>query len=41
MEDVTIDAGKPLNAQNLKSMGVIESVLEIPTLDTSSEALKD
>ncbi|XP_050908526.1 uncharacterized protein LOC127122190 [Lathyrus oleraceus] len=41
MEDVTIDIGRPLNAQNLKSMGVIEQVRTKPTLDTSWEALKD
>lgn len=41
MEDVTVDVGKPLNARNLKSMGVIERVLARPTLDTSWEALND
>lgn len=41
MEDVTVDVGKPLNARNLKSKGVIERVLVKPTLDTSWEALKD
>ncbi|XP_050908947.1 uncharacterized protein LOC127122692 [Lathyrus oleraceus] len=41
MEDVTVDVGKPLNAKNLKSMGVIDRVLVRPTLDTSYEALKD
>lgn len=35
MEDVTVDTGKPLNSQNLKSMGIIERVLVKPTLDTS------
>ncbi|XP_050909443.1 pollen-specific leucine-rich repeat extensin-like protein 2 [Lathyrus oleraceus] len=41
MEDVTVDIGKPLNACNLKSMGVIEKVRAKPTLDISWEALKD
>lgn len=41
MEDVTVDIGKPLNAKNLKSMGVIDRVLVKPTLNTSWEALKD
>ncbi|XP_050888866.1 uncharacterized protein LOC127094034 [Lathyrus oleraceus] len=41
MEDVTIDIGRPLNAHNRKSMGVIEKVREKPSLDTSWEALKD
>lgn len=41
MEDVTVDIGKPLNARNLKSMGIIERVLVKPTLDTSWKALKD
>ena len=41
MEDVTVDIGRPLNAHNLKSMGVIEQVRAKPTLDTSWEALKD
>ena len=41
MEDVTLDVDKPLNARNLKSMGVIDKVLVKPTLDTSWEALKN
>lgn len=41
MEDVTVDIGRPLNARNLKSMGVIEQVRVKPSLDTSWEALKD
>ncbi|XP_050890628.1 uncharacterized protein LOC127096043 [Lathyrus oleraceus] len=41
MEDVTIDTRRPLNARNLKSIGVIEKVRAKPTLDTSWEALKD
>ncbi|KAI5430207.1 hypothetical protein KIW84_034689 [Lathyrus oleraceus] len=41
MEDVTIDTRRPLNAWNLKSMGIIDQVRAKPTLDTSWEALKD
>ena len=41
MEDVAIDVGKPINAKNLKSMGILEKVNVRPTLDTSWEALKD
>ncbi|XP_050915941.1 uncharacterized protein LOC127131041 [Lathyrus oleraceus] len=41
IEDVTVDIGRPLNALNLKSMGVIEKVRAKPILDTSWEALKD
>ncbi|XP_050889060.1 uncharacterized protein LOC127094245 [Lathyrus oleraceus] len=41
MEDVTIDIGRPLNAQNLKSMGIIDQVRAKQTLDTSWEALRD
>lgn len=41
MEDVTIDIGRPLNARNLKSMGVIEQVRVKRSLDTSWEAFKD
>ncbi|XP_050890610.1 uncharacterized protein LOC127096027 [Lathyrus oleraceus] len=41
MEDVIVDTRRPLNAQNLKSMGVIEQVRAKPTLDTSWEPLKD
>ncbi|XP_050878701.1 extensin-like [Lathyrus oleraceus] len=41
MEDVTVDTGRPLNARNLKSMGIIEQVRVKPTLDTSWETLKD
>ncbi|XP_050874936.1 extensin-like [Lathyrus oleraceus] len=41
MEDVTIDTGRPLNAQNLKSMGIIDQFIAKPTLDTSWEALRD
>ncbi|XP_050895316.1 uncharacterized protein LOC127101934 [Lathyrus oleraceus] len=41
MEDVTVDTRRPLNARNLKSMGIIEKVKAKPTLDTSWEALKD
>lgn len=41
MEDITVDVGKPLNARNLRSMGVIDRVLVKPTLDTYWEALKD
>ncbi|KAI5399197.1 hypothetical protein KIW84_064542 [Lathyrus oleraceus] len=41
MEDVMIDTGRPLNARNLKSMGIINQVRVKPTLDTSWEALKD
>ncbi|KAI5443690.1 hypothetical protein KIW84_012372 [Lathyrus oleraceus] len=41
MEDVTIDTGRPLNARNLKSMGIIDQVRAKPTLDTSWEALRD
>ncbi|XP_050889703.1 eukaryotic translation initiation factor 4 gamma-like [Lathyrus oleraceus] len=41
MEDVTVDIGRPMNAHNLKSMGVIEQVRVKPSLDTSGESLKD
>ncbi|XP_050895502.1 uncharacterized protein LOC127102133 [Lathyrus oleraceus] len=41
MEDVIIDTGRPLNAQNLKSMGIIDQVRAKLTLDTSWEELKD
>lgn len=41
MKDVTVDAGKPLNTKNLKSMRIIEKVRVKPTLDTSWDALKD
>jgi hypothetical protein len=41
MEDVTIDVGKPLNAKNLKSMGILDQVKVKPTMDTSWDALKD
>lgn len=41
MEDVMVDMGKPLNAKNLKSMGLIDKVRVKPTKDTSREALKD
>ena len=41
MEDVTVDTRRPLNARNLKSMGVIEKILVKPSLNTSWEALKD
>ncbi|XP_050909619.1 uncharacterized protein LOC127123443 [Lathyrus oleraceus] len=41
MEDVMIDTGRPLNARNLKSMGIIYQVRAKPTLNTSWEALKD
>jgi hypothetical protein len=41
MKDVMIDTGRPLNARNLKSMGIINQVRVKPTLDTSWEALKD
>ncbi|XP_050889658.1 extensin-like [Lathyrus oleraceus] len=40
MEDVTVDTRRPLNARNLKSMGVIEKIRVKPSLDTSWEALK-
>ncbi|XP_050920400.1 uncharacterized protein LOC127138038 [Lathyrus oleraceus] len=41
MEDVTVDIGRPLNARNLKSMGVIEQVRAKLTLYASWQALKD
>lgn len=41
MKDVTVDMGKPLNAKNLKNMGLIDKVRVKPTKDTSWEALKD
>ncbi|KAI5395307.1 hypothetical protein KIW84_061775 [Lathyrus oleraceus] len=41
MEDVMIDTGRPLNARNMKSMGIIDQVRAKPTLDTSWETLKD
>lgn len=41
MEDVMIDTGRPLDARNLKSMGILNQVRVKPTLDTSWEALKD
>lgn len=41
IEDVTVDIGRPLNARNLKSMGIVDQVKAKPTLDTSREALKD
>ncbi|XP_050888016.1 leucine-rich repeat extensin-like protein 2 [Lathyrus oleraceus] len=41
MEDITIDIGRPLNARNLKSTGIIDQVRVKPTLDTSWEALRD
>jgi len=41
MEDVTIDTGRPLNAQNLKSMWIIDQVRAKPTLGTSRESLRD
>lgn len=41
MEDVMVDVGKPLNAKNLKSMGIIDKVRVKPTLDTSQDAVKD
>ncbi|XP_050902427.1 protein IQ-DOMAIN 14-like [Lathyrus oleraceus] len=41
MEDVTIDTGRPLNARNLKRMGIINQVRAKPTLDTSWEAFRD
>ncbi|XP_050919020.1 uncharacterized protein LOC127136515 [Lathyrus oleraceus] len=40
MEDVTVDIGRPLNARNLKSMGMIDQVRAKPTLNTSWETLK-
>ncbi|XP_050916493.1 uncharacterized protein LOC127131621 [Lathyrus oleraceus] len=41
MEDVMIDTGRPPNARNLKSMGIINQVRVKPSLDTSWETLKD
>ncbi|XP_050889103.1 extensin-like [Lathyrus oleraceus] len=41
MDDVMIDTRKPLNAKNLKSMGILDQVKFKPTQDTSWEALKD
>ncbi|XP_050918575.1 uncharacterized protein LOC127136010 [Lathyrus oleraceus] len=41
MEDVIVNIGRPLNARNMKSMGVIEKVRAKPTLETSWESLKD
>ncbi|XP_050891187.1 uncharacterized protein LOC127096677 [Lathyrus oleraceus] len=41
VEDITVDMGKPLNAKNLKSMGIIDKVRIKPTLDASWETLKD
>ncbi|KAI5384283.1 hypothetical protein KIW84_071335 [Lathyrus oleraceus] len=41
MEDLAIDTGKPLNARNLKSMGILKKIQVRPTLDTSWDALKD
>lgn len=41
MEDVIVDVGKPMNAKNLKSMGIIDKVRVKPTLDTSWDSLKD
>ncbi|XP_050908138.1 extensin-like [Lathyrus oleraceus] len=41
MEDVMIDTRKPINAKNLKSMGILDQVKVKPTLDTSWDALKD
>lgn len=34
-EDVTVDMGKPLNAKNLNSMGLIDKARVKPILDTS------
>ncbi|KAI5389543.1 hypothetical protein KIW84_074997 [Lathyrus oleraceus] len=41
MEDMAIDTGKPLNAKNMKSMGILDQVKFRPTLDTSWDALID
>ncbi|KAI5434087.1 hypothetical protein KIW84_021087 [Lathyrus oleraceus] len=41
MEDMAINVGKPINAKNLKSMGILDKVNVRPTLDTSWDALKD
>jgi hypothetical protein len=41
MNDLAIETGKPLNARNLKSMGIIKEIRVKPTLDTSWESLKD
>jgi hypothetical protein len=41
MDDLAIDVGKPLNARNLKSMGIIKKIQVRPTLDTSWDSLKD
>ncbi|KAI5429355.1 hypothetical protein KIW84_034094 [Lathyrus oleraceus] len=41
MQDLVIDTGRPLNARNLKSMGIIKKIQVRPTLDTSWDSLKD
>lgn len=41
MEDVIVDMAKPLNAKNLKSMGIIDKVRVKPTLNTSWDTLND
>ncbi|KAI5396791.1 hypothetical protein KIW84_062858 [Lathyrus oleraceus] len=41
MDDLAIDVGKPLNARNLKSMGIIKKIQVKPTLDTTWDSLKD
>ncbi|KAI5435958.1 hypothetical protein KIW84_022401 [Lathyrus oleraceus] len=41
MDDLAIDVGKPLNARNLKSMGIIKDIRVKPTMDVSWECLKD
>lgn len=41
IEDVTVDMGKPMNAKNMKSVGLIDKVRIKPTLDTSWESLKE
>ena len=41
MEDLAIDTGRPLNARNLKSMGILKKIQFKSTLDTSWDALKD
>ncbi|KAI5444842.1 hypothetical protein KIW84_013212 [Lathyrus oleraceus] len=41
MDDLAIETGRPLNAKNLKSMGIIKEIRVKPTMDVSWEALKD
>ncbi|KAI5402748.1 hypothetical protein KIW84_050378 [Lathyrus oleraceus] len=41
MDDLAIDVGKPLNAKNLRSMGIIKDIRVKPTMEVTWEALKD